>query len=154
MLRNLTTAISRSDTSGPSSMNSNTRTYTPPSLREPNAAYKEQSPDEDNDQAFEGNSSMTAHTMLASAFLKEAVTSASLGQQISPEIQSALASLEQIVHMQGKNGPSYKNTFAHQKQVPKGGLNQLPLPPTDVVVGLLRDIKGAYADLARELWMP
>lgn len=119
MLRNLTTSLSRGDASGPGSVNATARTYTSPSVVESSTAYEEP-PDEENHQAFEGNSSMTAHTVFASEFLERAVTSTSLGRQLSPDIQNALASLQQMVHIQDRKGILHDSRFAHQKPVPKG----------------------------------
>ena len=124
-------------------MNSTPQTYTSPSVAESSTIYGEPPAEEENDQAFEGDSSMTAHTVFASEFLEQAVTITSLDrQQLSPDIQNALASLQQMVHIQNRKGISNESRFAHPKQVPKGGISQLPLPPTDIVLKLLRDIKG------------
>lgn len=142
MLRNLTTSLSRGDGSGAGSTNATVRTYTSPSVAESSTVYEESPSYEENDHAFEGNSSMTAHTAFASEFLEQAVTSSSLDRQLSPDIQNALASLRQIVHLKDQKRFSHRSEFAHQKLVPKRGINQLPLPPSDVVVKLLRDIKG------------
>ncbi len=87
-----------------------------------------QSADEDVDQAFEGNSSMAAHTVFASEFLEQAVTSTSLGRQLNPEIQNALASLQQLVRMQNQKGNSHESRFTHQKPIPKGGIRSSPCP--------------------------
>ncbi|EXJ76568.1 uncharacterized protein A1O5_01076 [Cladophialophora psammophila CBS 110553] len=141
MLRNLTTSLNRGDGSASGSASAPIRTYTPPSLAESSSAYEELLADGDNDHAFEGNSSMTAHTVLASEFLEQAVTNTSLSRQLSPNIENALASLRQMVQMQHRKDSSQESTFAHQKPMPKGGLSQLPLPPTDVVLKLLREIK-------------
>lgn len=142
MLRNLTTSLSRGDACGQGPVNASARTHACPSAAESSTAYEELPPDEENDQEFEGNSSMAAHTVFASEFLEQAVTSTSLGRQLSPDIQSALASLKQMVLMQDRKSSSHESRFAHQKPMPKGGFSQLPLPPTDVVLKLLREIKG------------
>lgn len=142
MLRNLTTSLVRDDVSGPGSVNSTVRTYTSPSVVESSTASENPPPDEENDQTFEGNSSMTAHTVFANEFLKRAVTSTSLSRQLSPDIQNALASLQQMVHMQDRKGILRESRFTHRRPMPKGGFAQLPLPPTDIVLKLLREIKG------------
>ncbi|KAH8883201.1 hypothetical protein GQ53DRAFT_732750 [Thozetella sp. PMI_491] len=141
MLRNINTSLSRGD--GQALPQSSTaRVFTSPSAAESSTVYEEiASSDSDDDQAFEGNSSMTAHTVFASEFLEHAVTSTSLGRQLSPDIQSALASLQQMVHMQHQKGTSHESRFAHQKPLPKGGIKELPLPPSQIVVQLLREIK-------------
>lgn len=145
MLRNLTTSLSRADASGPGSVSATPRTYTSPSVVESSTAYEESSFDGENDRAFEGTSSMTAHTVFASEFLEQAVTSTTLTRRLNPDIQNALASLQQMVHMQNRKGVSHESRFVHQKAVPKGGFSQLPLPPTDIVLNLLREIKGESA---------
>jgi hypothetical protein len=85
---------------------------------------------------------MTAHTVFASNFLEQAVTSTPLGRQLSPDFQNALGSLQRIVHSQNKKSTPYDSKFAHRKPLPKGGFNQLPLPPTEIVLKLLREIKS------------
>lgn len=145
MLRDLTTSFSRGDASGPSSANAISRTFTSPSAAGSSTTYEEPSSEEENEQAFEGNSSMTAHTVFASEFLEQAVTSSSLDRKFSLDIRRALASLKRMVHMQNRKGPSHESRFTHQKPIPKGGLSQLPLPPTDIVLSLLREIKGQSA---------
>ncbi|OAP61648.1 hypothetical protein AYL99_03851 [Fonsecaea erecta] len=142
MLRSLTTSLSRGDGSASGYASSAIRTYTPPSIAESSSTtYDERSPSVDNDHTFEGNSSMTAHTAFASEFLEKAVTNTPLGHQFSPNIENALASLRQMVEMQQRKDISQESAFAHQKPVPKGGLSQLPLPPTDVVLRILREMK-------------
>ena len=152
MLRNLATSLHRGDGSAAlSSMGGGVppQTYTAPSVADSSTAYDHDvQSDEDVDQAFEGNSSMAAHTVFASEFLEQAVTNTSLGRQLNPDIQNALASLQQLVKMQNQKGNSHESRFAHQKPVPKGGVKELPLPPTRVVVQLLREIKG------NRLWFP
>ena len=84
---------------------------------------------------------MTAHTTFASEFLEHAVTSPSFSQKLTPDMRSALASLRQMVQLQGRQTVSHENKLVHQKPAPRG-LSQLPLPPMELVVKLLRDIKG------------
>jgi hypothetical protein len=99
--------------------------------------------DEVVDSAFEGSSSMTAQTAMASEFLEHAVTRTSL-RDVSPGMQSALLSLQQIVGMQRiPKSTARESRFPRQKPMPKGGLRELPMPPSQVVVGLLREIKDS-----------
>jgi hypothetical protein len=116
--------------------------YASPTV-EPGTAYEALSIDEEHDETFEGNSSMTAHTAFASEFLEQAVTSPSFNQKLSPDIQNALACLRQMVQLQSRRGVTHESRLAHQKPVPRG-LSQLPLPPTDSVLKLLREIKGQW----------
>lgn len=151
MLRNLATSLHRGDGSAalPSMGGAPPQNYTAPSVADSSTAYDHDvQSDDDVDQAFEGNSSMAAHTVFASEFLEQAVTNnTSLGRQLNPDIQNALASLQQLVKMQNQKGNSHESRFAHQKPVPKGGVKELPLPPTRVVVQLLREIKGISTSL-------
>lgn len=97
-------------------------------------------PEDDDASAFEGDSSMTAQTVFASEFLENTVTR-TLPQDLDPDMQSALSSLQQIVSMQ--NRPSaHESRFANAKPLPKGGIRELPMPPAHVVVGALREVKG------------
>ncbi|OIW32262.1 hypothetical protein CONLIGDRAFT_593417 [Coniochaeta ligniaria NRRL 30616] len=137
----LTKSLSLSGTRRPVSTDTAAPTYTYPST-ESSTAYETPSIDEENDETFEGTSSMTAHTVFASAFLEQAVSSPSFNQKLSPDINNALACLRQMVHLHGRQGVTYESRLAHQKPAPKG-LNKLPLPPTDTVLKLLREIKAA-----------
>ncbi|KAL2136551.1 hypothetical protein VTI74DRAFT_3096 [Chaetomium olivicolor] len=98
-------------------------------------------PDDDDDDisAFEGDSSMTAQTVFASEFLESTVTRA-LPHDLDPDIRSALSSLQQIVSMQNRPSPN-ESRFVNAKPLPKGGLRELPMPPAQVVVATLREVK-------------
>lgn len=104
-------------------------------------AYETPTTCEENDETFEGNSSMTAQTAFASDFLEQAIISPLFNQTMSPDITDALACLRQMVQLQHRQGATHESRLAHQKPAPKG-LSQLPLPPTDTVLTLLREIKG------------
>lgn len=142
MLRNLTTSLSYGDNPARGSVNATACTSTSPSMAEFSTTHEESTLDEETTQEFEGNSSMTAHAAFASEFLEQAVTNTSLGRPFNPDIQNALASLQQMVYMQNRKDASHESRFVHQKPVPKGGLSQLPLPPTNIVLALLREIKS------------
>lgn len=146
MLRELTASLKRGGTSTPRS-ESITQNYISPSCSapEPNTGCERASiPEvEDTDQAFEGNSSLAAHTTFASEFIEQAVTNTSLGRQLNPEMQNALASLQKMVRMQNRKGDPLESRLAHQQPMPKGGYSQLPLPPPDVILKLLRKVKTA-----------
>lgn len=105
-------------------------------------AYVTPSVDEETDGTFEGNSSMTAHTVFASEFMEQAVTSPLFNEKLSHDMRNALASLRQMVQLQRRRQAAHESMFVHQKPIPEGGLNQLPLPPTDIVLRVLREIKG------------
>jgi len=95
------------------------------------------------DSAFEGDSSMAAHSVFASEFLHDAVTRTSFRMH-NPEMESALQSLQQIAAMQ-KRDSGHDSRFEHVKPMPKGGFRELPMPPMHVVISLLREVKSESA---------
>lgn len=119
--------------------------------------------------AFEGNSSLTAHTVFASEFLEHAVERTSL-RDLNPSMAAALTSLKQIVGLSqkqqgsggagvgdsgarprrgssgasnsgGAGGGSNDVRFAHQRALPRGGFRELPMPPVQAVIPVLREVK-------------
>lgn len=121
--------------------------------------------------AFEGNSSLTAHTVFASEFLEHAVERTSL-RDLNPSMAAALTSLKQIVGLsqkqqasggggaQARRGSSGQSSsgagggggggggsssndvrFAHQRPLPRGGFRELPMPPVQAVIPVLREVK-------------
>ncbi|KLU90616.1 fungal specific transcription factor domain-containing protein [Magnaporthiopsis poae ATCC 64411] len=90
--------------------------------------------DEDGyaESPFEGESSITAHTVFASEFLHHAVGRTSLDSSLDPSMHSALSSLQQIVHMQRRTSTMADIRFPNQKPLPKGGLKDLAMPPLRV----------------------
>lgn len=94
------------------------------------------------DSAFEGSSSLAAHTVFASEFLEHAVERTSL-RDLHPSMAAALGSLKQIVGMQNSRGSRpHEVRFVNQKSLPKGGFRELPMPPVAAVIPILREIKG------------
>ncbi|GLA77109.1 hypothetical protein AtubIFM55763_008992 [Aspergillus tubingensis] len=89
--------------------------------------------------AFEGNSSLAAHSAYAREFLETAVSRSAL-QMSTPKISTALASLKQIVDMQDHQAqsPSRQVRFPNQRAIPGSGLRELTMPPAPVVLALLR----------------
>lgn len=65
-------------------------------------------------------------------------------------MRSALSSLQQIVGLKqqkkrsGKLGLRKDVRFSNQKPIPPGGLKELEMPPVQIVIDLLRDIKGTF----------
>lgn len=63
-------------------------------------------------------------------------------------MRSALSSLQQIVGLKqqkkrsGRLGLRKDVRFSNQKPIPPGGLKALEMPPVQIVIDLLRDIKG------------
>ncbi|KAJ4401589.1 hypothetical protein N0V82_010858, partial [Gnomoniopsis sp. IMI 355080] len=121
--------------------------------------------------AFEGNSSLTAHTQFASEFLEHAVERTALREQ-HPTMAAALSSLKQLVGLSQQHqhhqraaaatpmgaaaaaakrrGSSSSSAtggglsevrFAHQRVLPRGGFRDLPMPPVTAVIPVLREIK-------------
>ena len=99
--------------------------------------------DNDADSAFEGDSSMAAHSVFASEFLHDAVTRTSF-RALNPDMESALQSLQQIVAMQDRVS-AHESKFENVRTLPKGGFRDLPMPPMNVVVALLREVRGESA---------
>ncbi|RYP67209.1 hypothetical protein DL771_007371 [Monosporascus sp. 5C6A] len=95
---------------------------------------------EDIESAFEGDSSLTAHTAFASEFLEHAVGRSSL-RNIHPDMSSALMSLRQMMSMRNPQRGFHEPRFAHQKPLPSGGLRELRMPPINLVVAMLRKTK-------------
>lgn len=136
----LTASLSLSGTPGQVSGTTTAPNHASPSV-DSSTAYEATSVDEENGETFEGNSSMTAHTAFASEFLQQAVTSPSFSQKLSPDIKNALESLRQMVQLQGQKAIYHESRFSHPRPVPKV-LGQSPLPPIDIVLRLLREIKS------------
>ncbi|OHX01015.1 fungal specific transcription factor domain-containing protein, partial [Colletotrichum incanum] len=99
----------------------------------------------DSDSAFEGELSLTAHTMFVSEFIESAVQRTSL-QDVAPNMHAALSSLRQIVSMQSKTS-TREFRFRTQQSLPPGGLTDLPMPPMNAVVALLKHMKGVVLSL-------
>ncbi|ROV98759.1 hypothetical protein VMCG_06721 [Cytospora schulzeri] len=112
-------------------------------------------PNELDSSAFEGNSSLTAHTVFASEFLEHAVERTSL-RDLNPSMAAALTSLKQIVGLSRKHEARTRRgstasgslgnrgsevRFAHQRVLPRGGFRELPMPPIQAVIPVLREIK-------------
>ena len=96
---------------------------------------------DDLESTFEGDSSLAAHTAFASEFLENAVQRTSL-RDANPSISSALSSLREIVRMQTLPSTAHEHPFRHRRPLPRGGLKELPMPPVQLVVSMLRDVKG------------
>ncbi|RAL09064.1 putative C6 transcription factor [Aspergillus homomorphus CBS 101889] len=92
--------------------------------------------------AFEGNSSLAAHSAYASEFLETAVSRSAL-QVSSPTIQAALSTLKQMVSMQDHqaHSPAREIRFPNQKSILGSGIRDLAMPPVQVVLSLLRKFK-------------
>ncbi|KAH6653155.1 hypothetical protein BKA67DRAFT_519399, partial [Truncatella angustata] len=91
---------------------------------------------------FEGGSSLTAHTNLVSNLVSHTVNQTNL-PELDRGIQSALSTLRHIVDRQYKKAVGNELGFSNQKPLPRGGLRELPMPPLQVVLQLLRTMKDA-----------
>ncbi|KAL0937838.1 fungal specific transcription factor domain protein [Colletotrichum truncatum] len=78
--------------------------------------------------------------MFASDFIENAVQRTSL-QDVPPNMHAALSSLRQIVSMQNKISSTREFRFRTQQPLPPGGLPELPMPPMNAVVALLKHMK-------------
>jgi hypothetical protein len=95
----------------------------------------------DDESALGGDSVIAQQTTFASELLEHAVERTSL-HDVSPKMWEALANLRQIAELQSRQSISHGPRFPLQQPLPKGGLGQLRMPPMDVVVSLLKRVKG------------
>ncbi|EGY19633.1 fungal specific transcription factor domain-containing protein [Verticillium dahliae VdLs.17] len=118
-------------------------------------AFAHEEPDDDDDEteAFEGDLSLTAHTVFARDFLENAVQRTSLSD-VTPNMQSALLTLRQMVSMQNESSSIRELKFPNQQPLPPGGLPELPMPPMAAVVSLLKHQKGLSAPSLHTLPAP
>ncbi|ODM20934.1 hypothetical protein SI65_03987 [Aspergillus cristatus] len=97
----------------------------------------------ESSRPFEGNSSMAAHSAYASEFLETAVSQSAL-QVSSPRIGAALSTLKQIVSMQDHQAhpsSSREVRLPNQKAIRGTGLQDLAMPPMELVLRLCRWVK-------------
>ncbi len=140
LLRNLSVSSGPSAETASRHGSASSRGFTPSATAETStssaaAAAAAQDDPEDGESAFEGDSSLAAHTAFASELLEHAVERTSLRDQ-NPRMSSAVSSLRQIVSMQTKPAASHMLRFHHQKPLPRGGLRELPMPPVQLVVSM------------------
>lgn len=99
-------------------------------------------------ESFEGNSSLTAHAAFASELVSQAVQTNMLASTPfsapNPRMEAALSSLRQMVNLQTSRGTvNREESSQNSKTVPRGRLRDLPMPPMDIVIEKLRELKGA-----------
>ncbi|KAH6867834.1 hypothetical protein B0T10DRAFT_502083 [Thelonectria olida] len=99
-----------------------------------------------DESAIGGDSFLTSHTTHASELLVNAVERTSLHDS-NPEMREALSSLRHLVELQAHQSISCGPRFPLQQRIPVGGLGQLPMPPMDVVVRLLKQIRASSPGL-------
>lgn len=91
---------------------------------------------------MEADLALTSQTAFAKDFLESAVSRASLND-LTPNMQSALSSLRQMVAMQNNFASTRDFKLKQQQPMPPGGLQDLPMPPMKTVVSLLKMQKSA-----------
>ncbi|KAK3337810.1 hypothetical protein B0T19DRAFT_438446 [Cercophora scortea] len=150
MLHELTASIKNNNINGHATIGAEPLSFHSTPAYRPSPGVDDGDVDEDEneepDPAFEGTSSMAAQTAFASEFLENVVTQTPL-RELSPSMQSALSSLKQMVSIQNRKR-THESRFQHAKAVPPGGFRELPMPPLQVVISLLREIKGDVALIA------
>ncbi|KAF9775697.1 hypothetical protein IL306_006200, partial [Fusarium sp. DS 682] len=109
----------------------------------------------DEESALGGDSVIAQQTSLASDLLEHAVERTSLND-VSPKMWEALANLRQIAELQNRQSISHGPRFPLQQPIPKGGLGQLAMPPMDMVVSLLKRVRGIsdFSNLCRRVYFP
>lgn len=110
------------------------------SYRETTQPVQDDDDDYDSGSAYEGELSLTAHTEFARDFLENAVGRASL-DDLSPNMQSGLSALRQLVTMRNTSSTIRDQKFSMAQPMPPGGLMDLPMPPMRAVIGLLKSHK-------------
>lgn len=96
----------------------------------------------DDESVLGGDSVIAQQTTFASDLLEHAVERTSLND-VSPKMWEALANLRQLAELQSRQSISHGPRFPLQQPIPKGGLGQLPMPPMDIVVNLLKRVRGS-----------
>ncbi|KAL4786954.1 hypothetical protein BJX76DRAFT_364450 [Aspergillus varians] len=92
---------------------------------------------------FEGNSLMATQSAYASDFLQTAVSRNPLQMSVS-KINAALSTLKQLVSMQDNQGSAREPAIPKQKRLSDCDLRELSMPPTNVVIPLLRKAKESF----------
>ncbi|KAH6688967.1 fungal-specific transcription factor domain-containing protein [Plectosphaerella plurivora] len=111
-------------------------------LRAATTAPTDNGADDDSDSAMEADLAITSQTAFAREFLESAVSRTSLND-LTPNMQSALSSLRQMVAMQNNFASTRDFKLKLQQPMPPGGLQDLPMPPMKTVVSLLKMQKTA-----------
>jgi hypothetical protein len=97
----------------------------------------------DSTRAFEGDSSLTAHSLQASDFLSTAVQHERFRD--NPEMHAALQSLHGIVSRQHMISVNQEALFSSSKGLEDfSATNSLSLPPVDVVLPCISKVEGEW----------
>lgn len=91
---------------------------------------------------FEGSSSFTAYSTYASQFLENAVSENHIQMSI-PKMNEALSILKHLVNLQDtKSSSTKRGGWLPRRSI--SSLQELPLPPMDLVLRILREMKSMY----------
>lgn len=113
------------------------------SLAESDSSQDESDDFEESDDGGDGgDTGLTAETAGASAFVERDATHTALGE-MNPNVKAALANLRQLVEMHKQRSISHGRRFPLQRQVPRGGLSKMPLPPIETVVRIVKGSKSS-----------
>lgn len=93
--------------------------------------------EDESDSAMEVDLALTSQTAFARDFLETAVSQTSLSN-LTPNMQSALSSLRQMVAMQNDFSSNRNFKLKLQRPMPPGGLQDLPMPPLKTAASLLK----------------
>ncbi|UPK92108.1 hypothetical protein LCI18_003043 [Fusarium solani-melongenae] len=99
---------------------------------------------EDDESAIRYDSAIVDHATGAREDLEHAISSITI-DNAGPELHDALLNLKLLVELQNRQSVRSRPRFPLQQPLPAGGLGQLPLPPVNVVVGLLKYAQGILA---------
>ncbi|KAI0130377.1 fungal-specific transcription factor domain-containing protein [Xylariales sp. AK1849] len=113
---------------------------------------------EDAIESFEGNSSLAAHAVFASELVSQAVQtnmilSSTAFSSPNPRMEAALSSLRQMVTLQTSRvvsrdeAPRWPSSHKHSQGHGRGRLRDLPMPPMELVIEKLRDLKSGPGPL-------
>jgi hypothetical protein len=99
-------------------------------------------PNEAEDCAFEGESSLHAHSVFARELLERTIGNSPMGSK-SHEMSSAITSLQQLVGKFENQPSSQRGSLQRPVGERRQDLRKLPLPPMNAVLDILRRSKGA-----------
>ncbi|KAM5385589.1 hypothetical protein ACJZ2D_000788 [Fusarium nematophilum] len=98
--------------------------------------------DPEDELVFGRDDVIVDQTTGATEDLEHAISSITI-DNADPELHDALSNLRILVELQNRQSAGSKPRFPLQQQLPAGGLAQLPLPPVNIVVALLKYAKAS-----------
>jgi hypothetical protein len=109
---------------------------------ESQAKSREDAPDSDlYTSAFNGPSSMAGHTAFAGEVVDQAMAQRS-PQEHHLKMDQATSCLRQIIEKQQQRSARAELCFPNRNPLSTGGFRDLPLPPTQIVLEMIRSMKG------------